>query len=279
MLRILLASVLSAQAARVQVHEVTQSKAKFGASCEALQTNFHNRVVAFQTLLDEHQNLDDISQVTVMMRTYGIIRTLRRARTCTWVIENDSEDLEQARSITRTLLADNPCAEAARSELDAGASAETQEVELRSIQRAMTILNSDTCEISETNEHSIDLDDDAAVDAELTAAEDELHDVVEELDESGSSFTQMDSTTGTRLNFMRSVGVFFMMILLLLACVGVIAIIAFFITYAAVALITGPCASCHDRAAWLAIYGMFGAAGTAAIGLGPCAYQTYNHLF
>merc|ERR1711865_1298584 len=86
------------------------------------------------------------SQARVTMRTYGIIRTLRRARTCSWVTQNDSDEIEQARGIVQSLLAGNPCAEVARAELESGSSAETAQVEIASIRRAMSVLTSDSCE-------------------------------------------------------------------------------------------------------------------------------------
>ena len=123
MFRVVVALVLTAssEASRVAVHGGSESKSqtKFGASCDDLQAMFHDRVVAFKSSLDANPDLDEIGRVAqarVMMRTYGIIRTLRRARACSWVIENDNDDIKQAREIVQTLLAENPCADAARSQ-------------------------------------------------------------------------------------------------------------------------------------------------------------------
>ena len=151
MLRSVVALVLiaSSEATRIAAHSDSKSQTKFGASCDDLQAMFHNRVVAFKSSFDANPDLDEIGRVAqarVMMRTYGIIRTLRHARTCSWVIENDSDDIEQAREIVQVLLAENPCAEAARSQLATGASdSTTAGIEVQSLYCAMSILASDNC--------------------------------------------------------------------------------------------------------------------------------------
>lgn len=286
MFRTMLVSVLvaSAGAGRIQVHDDgTKSEAKFGASCEHLQTVFHNRVGAFQASLDVSQDLDAISrtaQIRTMMRTYGIIRTLRRARTCSWVIENDSDDLEQMRGIVQTLLAGNPCAEVARTELEAGVSAETAEVEMQSISRAMSVLASDNCEVVESPEQTVNLDNDAAVDAQLSETEDEMQDVIEELEsqEGEGSFIQTDSNAGTFRGFMRAVGVVFLMLFLLLACVGVLAVIGFWIVFMLSQLMIPEAGRGQYAGLTWVVHGLLGGAAVGAVGIAPCSYQLYTQL-
>jgi len=220
------------QAIRVQVDDSVSSKshAKFGASCDDLQNTFHDRVAAFQTALGPNQDLDSLgraAQARIMMRTYGIFRTLRRARTCDWVIENDSDDIEQARGVVQSLLDGNPCAEAARLELEAGSSAGTVELEIRAIQRAMLVLSSDTCEVVELPEHRVDLDRTSEVDAEMEQSEDELQDAIDNFMEDPEEGESLLQTQFPR--FMRSIGVALLMLFLMLACVGTAVMIGAFI--------------------------------------------------
>merc|ERR1711865_39326 len=179
------------------------------------------------------------SQARVTMRTYGIIRTLRRARTCSWVTQNDSDEIEQARGIVQSLLAGNPCAEVARSELESGMSAETAAVEITSIRRAMSVLASDSCE---------------------------------------SSFIQTDSKAGSLLGFMRGVGVAFMMIFLLLACAASVALVGIAIGLVITILLEllGACNGPDCLA--LLIFPFVGGYGGVATGLVGCTYQLYTQL-
>merc|ERR1719329_1574799 len=105
---------------------------------------FHDRVIAVQAALD-----GEAGRARLMMRSYSVIRTLRRARTCSWVVDGDSADVEQLRGIVQSMLDDNPCAEAARAELETGVSAETSEIEARKLAGSISILMSDNCEINE----------------------------------------------------------------------------------------------------------------------------------
>jgi len=279
----LLASVLVGfcGASRIQAHDNGKSEAKFGATCEDLQTTFHNRLINFQTFLDA-TDLDAMSrtaQVRIMMRTYGIIRPLRRARTCDWVIANDSEEIEQARGIVQTLLAGNPCAEAARSELQAGTHAETAELEVQSLRRAMSVLTSDDCEVGELSEEIATADED--VEVQLRNAEDEVQDLIEESASSEEgAFIQTDSEVGFLRGFLRGLAVAFLMLFLLLACAGAVAVITVLITVTLVyfaefgTFILNAPAGLGSAGYLIMPAGMVG--GVA--GLASCSYQLYTQL-
>lgn len=236
---LLLASLVGAH--RVQLDDATASTSvvKFGASCVDLQTMFHNRVAAFKASLDEHPNLDELgraAQTRVLMRTYGMIRTFRRARTCAWVIENDGDDLDQARGIVQTLLARNPCADVARSELQAGASAETQEVEIQAVHRALSVLLSDNCEAAEVSVQPDELNNEAALEAQLNSVEEEAQDAIEEFaDDSQAAFIQTDS--GTLRGLMRGIEVVWVAFIFMTACVQVVGIIILVLMYAVSSLV------------------------------------------
>jgi len=279
----LVALTNSVGASRIQVHDVDLVHAKFGASCEDLQNTFKSRLDAFQDFLDANPDLDAIgraAQARTMMRTYGIIRTLRRARTCSWVVDNDSEELERARSIVHTLLAGNPCADLARAELQGGVAAESGELELQAVQRAMSVLNSDDCAAPEQPEEPSNLDEND-VDAALSTAEDELQDVIEGLEDSGgAAFLQTDEgleDSGIVRRFFRAVGVAFLMIFLLLACVGGMAAIGMLMVGLIGQLVTSG--NFHRSGGLEALkYYFVGGLAAGAIGIAPCAYQLYTQL-
>lgn len=272
--------VASAGASRIQVHEVDEAehRAKFGASCDHLQTVFRSRVGAFQVAfdaIDEPEAISRATQARLMMRTYGIVRTMRRARTCQWVTDDNSEDIEQARGIVQALLAGNPCADVARSELEAGASADTAEVEIRSIQRAMWVLTSDSCELVEPEGEIREADESAALE-ELQEAEDRVQDAIDELAEPSQegvgAFIETDQSSVRR--FFRALGVALLMLFLALACTGAVA----FIGLALGVLLAGLNAPLGADG-WHAVFmGLYGFGAGAALGLGPCVYQLYTQL-
>jgi hypothetical protein len=316
MFRAVVALVLTAssEASRVKVDGGSESKSqtKFGASCDDLQAMFHDRVVAFKSSLDANPDLDEIGRVAqarVMMRTYGIIRTLRRARACSWVIENDNDDIKQAREIVQTLLAENPCADAARSQLAAGASDSTNaQMEVQSIYRAMAILASDNCELVESGEQidseaTLDEEalDESALDIELSeteaAVQDAIDDIVDSSQDGESAFIQTKSNEGSFGGFMRIIGVVFWMLFLMLACISTYAIIGFLITITLSTLVAAVSPSwrremyicfsrhCHgsnigivDTLFGSAILGYFAGMASGVVGIAGCSYQMYNQL-
>jgi len=204
----------STHASRIQEHSVLGSttQTKFGATCEDLQDRFHTRVAAIQESLDgidDHSELGALAQTRLMMRMHGILRTLRRAQECSWVVENNSDDLDQMRGVVQQLIAGNPCAQAASADLEGP----------EGIGRAIGILVSDDCEAPEI----------PPVDGQLMTVDEEqnLEDAVQDgLDEladnsDGSAFIEMDKTQRSQFlrRFLRGIGVFFLLIFFLLACV------------------------------------------------------------
>merc|ERR1712232_652179 len=204
----------------------------------------------------------------------------RRARTCDWVLENNSEDIEHVRAIAATLLAGNPCAEAARSELEQGANADTQEVVIESVFRAVSILSSENCEASEMPE-STDDESDVDVDAQLSEMEAEVQDAIEAAEEEGEgSLLQTDSTTKTTAGFMRTLGSIFFTILLIGACVAGAVLLGYFIAMAIfwLGLYLAPYLWLNGGIEyWLSVLAISTAASTAGgvLVLGTCAPEVY----
>merc|ERR1719389_8645 len=105
----------------------------------------------------------------------GVARAARRSRDCSWLLDNDGDDLDGLRGVTGTLLASNPCSEAARAEMQAGS--EDEQAQLTSLTRAMSILLSDDCQVVEP-EQAEEVED---VEGHLEQAEDEMQDRLNEL--------------------------------------------------------------------------------------------------
>jgi len=195
------------------------------------------------------------------------------------VIENDGADMDQARGMVQSLLAENPCAEAARSELEAGVSAETPQLEVRSIFRAMSILTSDTCEVVEPNqtEENIDLD------VQLSEIEGEVQDaidgMVEQTEDGDGAFIQTSSGIGLLRRFMRALGVALLMLFLLLACVGAAAAIGMFLGAVFAIMVAEVTRMGGEDGSWMALaWGFYGIGVGGVVGLGGCSYQLYTQL-
>jgi len=274
MFRIALALGAACQASRVQVHEVFEadSHAKFGASCDDLQHRFHDRVILIQASLegiDEQTHLSAGGRVRLAMRMQGIVRTLRRARECSWVVENDSEDIDAMRGVVQQLLAGNQCAEAARLEMQRGSSDENAE----SLRNAIGILMSDDCEVPDMPEGNTD----ASAEEQMQEAEDELNDRIDELnsDGEGSAFMEVEKSQTIR-SFLRGVGVVFLMIFLLLGCVTAATAIAFVLSYI-FALLALSIFGGDPITFQLTVY-VYGTLAGGALSILPCAYQTVSAL-
>lgn len=271
-------SLTSIAATRIQTDAVTELGAEFGASCDSLQNRFHNQVHTLRVALDARTSESVITQARFAMRMGGLIRTLRRAQECTWVVENNSDDIEEMRSIMQELLAGNPCGDAARTELEAVGSAEGH-AQTQAILRASSILMSDDCEASEIQSG----DDVQTPEARLEDMEEELQDSIDQImdAEEGEALIQLE-TAGRFGRFMRGVGVFFLMIFLAFACVGVAAMIGVALATAVVFLLSGfgtltPVLG--QGLAWQLLLGIFlGAQWGSVFGLVPCAYQLYNSV-
>jgi len=279
-----------AQAGRVEV-DVHKVHSKFGASCEDLETMFRNRVVSLQALLDaypDESNFNAGTQARFVMRSYGIVRTLRRASACAWVADGDSDEIEQVRAIVQGLIAGNPCAEAARDELAAGRSAETSQIEVQSVWRAMSVLQSDNCEATAYEESdAVSLDNEMEAHSELERLEAQGQDNVDEMldamgDDAGAAFIETGSDVRMQSfrTAMRTLGVVFLMLFLLLACAGTVAaisaILAMTISQYTVSLWCPVCRSPTLAHAFNAV--MFGFVPGAAVGLATCSYQLYTRL-
>lgn len=263
---------------RVQLHEndADSSKSKFGASCDELHEMFQNRVVSLQTFVDEHpeDTFSRTSQARLYMRAFGIIRTLRRAKECSWVIDGESDDMDQLAAIVQKLLAGNPCAAEARAELDTGMSAENEEVQSESVMRAISVLNSEDCQVAVSDEGIGALTDEAELNAQLDEAVNQAQDYGDNLMEDAdaeAAFVQVDADTRWNARqFFRNLGVAFLFILLTLACVGVATAIGFGIGLAIGIMLYPNCSGqCGFNIAAIAFLGM-GSGGV--VGVGPCIY-------
>jgi len=271
-------SLASVRAARIQ----SRSEDEFGASCDNLQNRFHDQVHAYKVALDARTSESATTQARFTMRMYGVMRTLRRARECAWVVENNSDDIEEMRSIVQDLLSGNPCGEAARSELEAGASSEDSLVQMQAIPRAMSMLMSDDCEVSD-----VPIDRDAPEGngmEQLQESEEQLQDSLDEImdaeEEGEGAFIQMNQE-GVFGRFMRGVGVFFLMLFLLLACAGAAAFIVGFLSLAVMQLIQNLTPfrfGGYGYAETLGYYSLFAGLAAGALGLVGCTHQLYTNL-
>lgn len=221
MLRCLLTwiSLVSLEASRVQVHEVSQSQ--FGASCETLQNRFHDRVAGLRTSLDsmdQESGMSTVTQVRFALRINGIIRVMRRAKECSWVVDNNTDDFDDLQVIVQGLLANNPCADAAMVEMQAGIAAGTEEAQAATLPNVLSILISDDCVASEleTNPHAVE-DPEAQMQQDEDEVQDGLEDLLDRAEVGHSALVQTDQSTIRR--FFRIVGVIFLSLLLILGCV------------------------------------------------------------
>merc|ERR1719223_2673046 len=167
----------------------------------------------------------------------------------------------------------------AGSELEVGLSAETAEVEIQSIARAMWVLSSDDCEVAESQEVHVDSDNTATLDDQLMDAEDSLQDAIAGMEEGESSLVQLKS--GTLRTFMRRVGIAFLMLFLLLACASAVAFIGVMIGVVVLFLVeqfayAGRCQG--PGCLGLLIFPLVGLYGGGALGIAGCAYQLYTQL-
>lgn len=281
---------ISTDAARVGTENQDKSKTPFVASCEDLQVTLRSRVTAVQALLNSYQDATGISsfgQAQITMRVFGVVRTLRRARNCQWVLDGDSEDIEQARSVVQSVLAQNPCAEAAMAEMTPEAF-ESAANELQPLQRAMIVLMSESCEVPKQDEaeEAAEVEDEDAMEHGLVVAEEETQDHIDELFEQAmleseslaeGSFVQMDAQAraGTA-SVLRIVGVAFFSILFAMVCMPIGAIIGAVIGIVfCVALgASGICGRQGQHFMGLIVGGFFGGLG----GLGVCAFNLAQYF-
>jgi hypothetical protein len=267
----------SVQASRIQERSVSERKTqtKFGATCEDLQNIFHNRVSSIQSSLDgvdEHSELSAGARARLTIRMHGIMRTLRRARECSWVVDNNSDDFDDMRGIVQTLIAGNPCAEAARSELEQGSDEHPQ-----SIPRAVGILLSDNCEVPPQTASA-----EETVTEDYQEIEDQVQDRLDDAAADGdeNALLEMDKTQRSQFlrTFLRGVAVFLMMVFLLLACVSAAAFIGAFLGIA-LAVFAEAVLGVDLRYPLAALnWGLYGGAVVGIAGVPTCLYELYNHI-
>jgi len=264
-------TLVVADASRIKIHQQNN----WGATCEQLQTQFGQRVTALREGVEAmgaggevtSDNARDASwgrmgRIRMTARMLGLARTTRRARECSWLLDNSGDDLEQLRAVTGTLMASNPCRDAANAEMQAGQSEEDPQAQMATLSRAMSILVSDDCEVTEA-EYDEEQEDPQE---QMEQAEDELQERLNELveDESGVSFLQLSD----QVAFPQVVGVFLFAMFLVFLCLQAFYVIGFFLA-SILAVVTA------GLGAVIAIPVIF---GTAIAGTVVCAHEVYNSL-
>lgn len=230
--------LVSVDAGRVQIHK---AKSQFDATCEDLQATFRNRVDSFQTVLDalpDDGSMSRRTQARLSMRSLGLARTMRRARECTWLADGDSEDVERMRGVVQAMLEGNPCAPSARAELDAGTSDSDESIQMEAVQRAMSVLISENCEVTlpaEADGPPKNMDDDDELEVQIGQAEEQAQGRVDELmhaamDEDGSSFVETSSKRPSS-GFFIALGVLMLFLFSLAACTAAGPVLTFFLIY------------------------------------------------
>lgn len=268
-----------ADANRLSTHEIAQSEvtSKFFENCDDLQGIFRGRVAAVQSLVDAHpaaMGLSKMDQARFTMRMFAVVRTLRRAKDCAWVVDGDREDVQAAQAIVQVTLAGNPCAAAAMAELTPEAY-EAAAHELVPLQRAMLVLVSDTCVVAELEEMDVP---DAQAGVEAAQERDEqMTNTIDELFEQAST-----ESTGAPASLVQSesllqsifawVGAIFFAIAFGLAC----AVPSYFMgLLIGIMLASGWCSCCSSspgcqEAAPIIV---FSALGSMPLGFAICAAQ------
>jgi len=195
------ALLTSVAAYRVEVKELEHSEGKrIFENCEDFRELFHGRVSAVQNFLDAHPNATGFSkmdQARFTMKTFAVVRTLRRAKDCEWVVNGNSEEIQAAQNIVRVTLAGNPCAAAAMAELTPEAY-QTAAHELIPLQRAMMVLVSDACVVPELVE--LDFENEEGVKEGAQESEEQMANTIDELFEEAA----IESEGGTEGSLMQS---------------------------------------------------------------------------
>lgn len=239
-MRVIVASILCAavSAFRTNIHLDTvesrvqkRSGAKFGASCDDLETSFSERLAAVQEQVDQapENGLSRGARMRLTMRVFGIGRTLRRAKECAWLQETSETNSERVRILLETLLERNPCAEAAQAEMSGISADAPEQVRAEGMQRAMSILSSDTCEatpIEGQGAPEVEVPEGEIVDAEEHAL-DQLEETVQQ-EGQGSSFAETDAKYATErlLRFLVVVAIYLFLVVI---CTWVVVWVGLFI--------------------------------------------------
>jgi len=261
----------------------SESGAHFFHSCDNLQTMFRTRVENIQALQEAHPDEPSFSATTrarFMMRTFGAIRILRRARECSWVVDGNVDNMDHVRGVAHSAIAGNPCGDAALEALSALASPEN---ELQPLQQAVQILFSDNCEVPSEGmqTEAVDLNDGEALSNRLTTAEEEAQDHIDDLMDAAAAESEdiasgaFIQTEGVFRRVSSLIGAVFLSILYLLSCAAVGAVIGGFLLFV-VGMI--PCSIIVQGPGVLGcfLWPMAGVALGAASGLVNCGVDLAN---
>jgi len=120
-----------AQGARIAVHEGSEDTTQWGRSCAYLETRFQNQQI----------RLAESDGTTALVRSVGLMRTLRRARNCEWVTSGDV-DISAASQMAANYFHQSPCYEPSMAAYTAAQNLPEEEQE-NAMQDAVAILLSD----------------------------------------------------------------------------------------------------------------------------------------
>jgi len=230
---LLLLPCVEASRISADVHEMKNQNHHFGLSCETLHTRFRKRSENLHVFVASHSGSDDMglgARARAVMKSSAVLRTLRRAKDCPWIAAGNNDDLEAIGKVVKVVLAGNPCAPAALAELQL---LDTDDVEeTMHLNRAMSILMSDTCKI-DAPEENVDVPVDFVEGDELEI-EERVQDGVEEMLESedaGNSLMEQ-SDAQRSVSFARVaalIGALMIGVLFSLGCAYVVANIGLFV--------------------------------------------------
>jgi len=203
------------------------AQGKFGASCETLQTRLRTRsknLLDFSNLHSGADNMTVTASAFAVMKVSAVMRVLRRASDCPWVVDGSHDEIETVGKVVHSLLASNPCAPAAVAELQLlGTDGEEGAMPMA---RAMSILMSDTCKYEDQSQGSNEFDKIADVDN--IEMEELVQDRVEEMIETTGtgSLVGQGSSLVEQLDMQRTQGVLYLWKLIGAIMLGVLAIMA-----------------------------------------------------
>lgn len=255
-----------------RVHVDTSIETEIFDTCNDLQNSFHTRVQNIQALQEAHPDSSSMSATTqarFTMRAFGIVRLLRRAKDCPWVVDGNLDGVDEVRSVAHSALAGNPCGDAAMEALSAPPLSENV---LQPLQQAVQILLSDNCEASGeiVQNEDIDLDDETMV-QRLIDREAQAQDQIDEFMDAAVSDGEHSpagafvQTEGRARSVARMLGVVFLTILYMFSCAGVVGMIVTLILFIVASL---PCLYFTTGSAQLGCFVWSAFPGLAAAGAG-----------
>jgi hypothetical protein len=218
------ALIALAAASRVEKHDH-----KLGLSCDDLHERFSSQLKTIRGQVDEMEteSLSRIARAQLTMRLYGIGRTLRRSRDCTWLQDTDDSNVADARGLLETLFNTNPCHDDASAAMAAVSQDSSQDERAHAMQNAMEILSSDTCAATPTSGEEPDEEEYEGEGSEL---EEQVQDQIEGLmeDSSGSSFAETNEKYAIE-RFLRFLVVVAIYVFLVVICTWVVVWVGLFI--------------------------------------------------